>query len=184
MDACRTDVETTLAALQALLWFEGVSNRRRLIFLHGLESRGQGYKGRLLRRLFSDMLTPDFSGPFDQRMAQLAPILGDELGWTMVGSSFGGLMAASWACTRPWQVVRLILLAPALHHPEFAASLPAPVDLAVTIYHGRHDTVVPLDHVRAVAGRVFTNLTFHVVDDDHFLRATVDSIDWTRLLRP
>ena len=159
-----------------------MSDAKRLIFLHGLESSGQGYKGTLLRRFFPHILTPDFDGPLERRMAQLAPILGDLLGWTIVGSSFGGLMGALWTCAHPQQVRRLILLAPALHLPQFADAPPAPVDVPAVHYHGRRDTVVPIDPVRALAARVFRNLTFHEVDDDHQLRATVDAIDWPALI--
>ncbi len=31
-----------------------------IIFVHGLESSGQGYKGIFLKRMFPDILTPDF----------------------------------------------------------------------------------------------------------------------------
>lgn len=152
------------------------------IFLHGLESSSQGYKARLLRGLFPDMQTPDFSGPLEQRMQQLAPILEGQPRWIIVGSSFGGLMGALWACAHPQQVQRLVLLAPALARAPFAAAPPPPIAVPAIIYHGRHDTVVPLEPVRALAERVFVNLTFCVVDDDHFLRTTVQQIDWSSLL--
>jgi pimeloyl-ACP methyl ester carboxylesterase len=157
-------------------------DEQRLIFLHGLESSGKGYKASLLRSLFPAMLTPDFTGPINERMAQLAPMLGTMPGWTIIGSSFGGLMGALWSCTHPQQVRRLVLLAPALSRPEFADHLPAPVDVPGVVYHGRHDTVVPLEPVRALVERVFPCLTFQTVEDDHMLRATVQAIDWRALL--
>ena len=116
-------------------------------------------------------------------MVQLAPILGEQAGWTIIGSSLGGLMAALWTCARPMQVRKLILLAPALHLPAFAAHRPAAIDVPVVIYHGRRDTVVPLPMVEALAERVFRQLVFHVVDDDHRLHATVQAIDWPALVR-
>jgi pimeloyl-ACP methyl ester carboxylesterase len=157
-------------------------DEQRLIFLHGLESSGQGYKARLLRGLFPAMLTPDFTGSIDERMAQLAPILGTAPGWTIVGSSFGGLMGALWACAHPQQVRRLVLLAPALSRPAFAEHPPAPVQVSGAVYHGQHDTVVPLGPVRVLVEQVFPRLAFHAVDDDHMLRATVQAIDWWALL--
>ncbi|HEX9369581.1 MAG TPA: hypothetical protein VF897_01190 [Roseiflexaceae bacterium] len=158
-----------------------VEHNRR-IFLHGLESSGQGFKGQLLRGIFPNILTPDFDGPLERRMAQLDPILGDAVGWAIVGSSFGGLMGALWTCAHPWQVRRLVLLAPALHRPEFAGSPPAPIDVPVMVYHGMRDAVVPLEQVRALAGQVFRSLALHVVDDDHQLRATTQAIDWRALV--
>jgi pimeloyl-ACP methyl ester carboxylesterase len=152
------------------------------IFLHGLESSSQGYKARLLRELFPQILTPDFRGTLAQRMEQLSPVLGNHLNWVIIGSSFGGLMGALWTCAHPHQVRRLVLLAPALSRPDFADSPPAPVDVPVVLYHGQHDSVVPLEPVRHLAMQVFSNLTLHVVDDDHLLRATVQQIDWHSLL--
>jgi len=42
--------------------------------------------------------------------------------------------------------------------------------------------VVPLAPVHQIACRVFENLTFNMVDDDHFLSKTFKSIDWDKLL--
>ncbi len=161
------------------------------IFLHGLESSGHGFKAKLLRSIFPAMLTPDFRGTLEERMEQLTPIMAERQSWIIVGSSFGGLMGALGAAAaaggdargHPQQVRKLVLLAPALTRPQFADAPPAPIAVPVVAYHGRGDTVIPLEPTRALAERVFSNLTFHVVDDNHMLRATVQSIDWHTLLR-
>ena len=153
-----------------------------LIFIHGMVSSGQGFKARLLRRQFPHILAPDFAGSLEERMAQLLPILGDQPDWTIIGSSFGGLMGALFTCQHPGQVRKLILLAPALIWPDFADALPPPMSVPTVIYHGRRDTVIPLEVVRPLAEKVFPNLDFHEVDDDHRLQATVQAIDWPALL--
>lgn len=153
-----------------------------LIFLHGLEGTSQGTKATLLRSLFPEMLIPDFRGSLEERMAALYPILGDREVWTLIGSSFGGLMAAIFTCQRPAQVRKLILLAPALILPDFAASPPAPVDVPTVIYHGRQDQIVPLEPTRRLAQQVFRDLIFNEVDDEHGLYKTVFEIDWPALL--
>ena len=158
------------------------SQQQRMIFLHGLESSGQGYKATMLRALFPAMLTPDFGGTLDQRMLQLVPILGEESDWVIVGSSFGGLMGALWTCAHPYQVRKLVLLAPALSHPAFAATPPAPVSVPCLAYHGQRDSIVPYAPVKTLIEQVFHNATFHLVDDDHMLRTTVQAIDWQTLL--
>jgi pimeloyl-ACP methyl ester carboxylesterase len=155
---------------------------RSLIFIHGLLSSGQSYKANLLRGYFPDILTPDFEGSLEERMAQLESILSDQAGWVIIGSSFGGLMGAMFACQHPDQVRQLILLAPALVWPDFAQAPPAPVSVPTVIYHGRQDNLVPLDLVRPLAEQVFLNLIFHAVNDDHGLKATVGAIDWRALV--
>jgi pimeloyl-ACP methyl ester carboxylesterase len=155
----------------------------RLIFIHGMVSSGQGFKARLLRRQFPHILTPDFDGSLEERMAQLLPLLSHQPDWTIIGSSFGGLMGALFTCQNPGQVRQLILLAPALIWPDFAYALPPPVPVPTVIYHGRRDTVIPLEAVRPLAEKVFLSLDFREVDDDHRLQATVQAIDWPALLR-
>jgi pimeloyl-ACP methyl ester carboxylesterase len=154
-----------------------------MIFIHGLVSSGKGFKARLLRKLFPGIQTPDFIGPLEARMQQLRALLGDQAGWTVIGSSFGGLMAALWACRNPERVRKLILFAPALIHPAFSSPPPAPVSIPTTVYHGEKDSVVPLAPVRALCEQVFLELTFHAVDDDHRLLETVQAIDWYALVR-
>ena len=160
-----------------------MADNRPLIFIHGLMGSSQGFKATLLRRLFPHILTPDFEGPLEARMARLTTLLSSQKGWVIIGSSFGGLMGALFTCQHPEQVDRLILLAPALIWPDFAQSPPPPVSVPTVVYHGRKDNLIPLERVRPLAEQVFRNLTFHVVDDDHGLHKTVQAIDWPALLR-
>lgn len=154
-----------------------------MIFLHGLESSSQTYKASVIRNSFPELIVPDFTGPLEERMQALYPILGDTKDWTIIGSSFGGLMGAIFTCERPDQVRKQVLLAPALTLPEFA-SYPSrePVSVPTTIIHGTQDDVVPLEPVRKIAQKVFTNLTYHIVDDNHRLRAATDTLDWKEIL--
>ncbi len=154
----------------------------RRLFIHGLDSSSQGIKATHLKQLFADILTPDFHGSLEDRMAQLSNVIGRKHGWSIVGSSFGGLMAAYYACWHPRQVTKLILLAPALIWPDFTASPPPPIELPVIIYHGRKDTLIPLEPVKSIAKQVFHNLEFHCVEDDHSLHQTFFQLDWQELL--
>jgi len=154
----------------------------RLIFIHGSESNSQTYKATLLRGLFPGMLTLDFTGSLSERMAQLETILGARTGWTIIGSSLGGLMAALFATQAPGQVRKLALLAPALTLPEFAEIPPASIDVPTLIIQGTRDELIPLEASRGIAEKVFTNLTYLVVDDDHRLHKTAEEMDWQTLL--
>jgi pimeloyl-ACP methyl ester carboxylesterase len=158
-----------------------------IIYLHGLDSNSQSGKARLFAQKFPGMLTPDFTGPFEERMGQLDPILGDKKGWTIIGSSFGGLMGGVFTLNHPDQVRKLILLAPALILPPFASRVSPStslrtVSVPTVIVHGTADDVVPLEPVRELAERAFTNLTYYVVDDGHRLQKAFQELDWEELL--
>ena len=155
----------------------------RLIYLHGLESDSNSGKARLFREWFPGMLTPDFKGSFEDRMSQLVPILSDKIDWTLIGSSFGGLMGTVFTCAHPTQVRKLVLLAPELLREQFASYLDLePVSVPTVVIHGTLDTVVPLEPVREIAQKLFTNLTYHIVEDDHRLGKSVHELDWKEIL--
>ena len=155
----------------------------RLIYLHGLESDSNSGKARQFREWFPGMLTPDFKGSFEERMTQLEPILAAKEGWTLIGSSFGGLMGTVYTCNHPTQVRKLVLLAPALLRDPFGSFLDLePFSVPTIIIHGTLDTVVPLEPVREVAQKLFTDLTYHIVEDDHRLHKTAQEMDWKTIL--
>ncbi|MEA3338936.1 MAG: hypothetical protein U9R15_03125 [Chloroflexota bacterium] len=64
---------------------------------------------------------------------------------------------------------------------RFVIRPPVSISALTVVCHGRRDTVVPLKPVRAWCERLFTNLTFHAVDDDHRLREMAQAIDWSSL---
>jgi pimeloyl-ACP methyl ester carboxylesterase len=152
------------------------------IFLHGLVSSGQGFKGTLFRRVLPGILTPDFTGALEERMAQLGPIIGDQPGWAIIGSSFGGLMATLFTRDHPEQVRKLVLLAPALALSEHRLDPHPPIAVPTVVYHGKNDTVIPLEPLRAICEQLFEKLSFNEVDDDHRLQKTVQSLDWPALV--
>ncbi len=155
----------------------------KLIYLHGLDSTSQSGKARQFAEKFPGMVTPDFTGSFEERMKQLKPILGRKKNWVIIGSSFGGLMGTVFACTHPAQVRKLILLAPALLRDQFASYLNLePVSIPTSIIHGTEDDVVPLKPVREIAEKLFTNLTYIVVDDGHRLHKAFEELNWEEIL--
>jgi pimeloyl-ACP methyl ester carboxylesterase len=153
-----------------------------ILFIHGSDSSSQTYKAALLRGIFPGMLTPDFNGDLQERMKQLEAILGTETGWTLIGSSLGGLMAALFATQHPGQLRKLVLLAPALTLPGFTISLPSQISIPTIIIQGTHDEFIPLEPTQRLAEKVFTNLTYIVVDDDHRMHKTAGELDWKHLL--
>jgi pimeloyl-ACP methyl ester carboxylesterase len=153
------------------------------VFIHGLESTSQGAKGIYFRERFPEMIIEDYTGPLEARMEKLETILTGENNLILVGSSFGGLMAAIYACRYPEKIRRLILLAPAINLEEFIPYAGQALTMPVHLYHGRQDDVVPPGEVRTVAERIFNNLTYCLVEDDHSLHENFPGMPWEELLR-
>jgi predicted esterase len=115
-------------------------------------------------------------------MDKLNRVLRDKISLIIVGSSFGGLMAAVFACNNQRRIKRLILLAPALTFEEFKPYLAQKIHTPVIVFHGKNDDVILLAAVYEIACSVFENLTFNAIDDDHVLSKTFESLDWDNLL--
>lgn len=154
------------------------------VFIHGLDSSSRGTKGTFFRSRFPDMIVEDYSGPFSQRMDKLEGFLAEKDNLVLVGSSYGGLMAAVYACLHEERVKQLILLAPALHLDPYKPFQDKILQLPITIFHGLQDDVVPLNEVRGMARRLFVNHEFNAVEDDHSLHKTFSAMDWDTLLSP
>lgn len=154
-----------------------------IIFLHGLESSSRGTKATFLRGLFPDMLVPDFRGSLSERMASLNIILRGRMNTILVGSSFGGLMATIYAMENMDAVDRLVLLAPALNFPDFSRYMIKQVTIPARMIIGSHDIVTPAESVVPIARKIFVNLTYDAVDDDHVLARTFRTFDWKSLLQ-
>ena len=154
-----------------------------ILYIHGSDSDSTSGKARQFREWLPGMVTPDFKGSFDERMSQLYSITSNKTDWTLIGSSYGGLMATVFALDHESQLRKLILLAPALMlEPLASLSTPAPVSVRTTLIHGTLDTVVPFEPVREIAQKLFTNLTVHLVEDDHRLHKTANELDWKSIL--
>jgi pimeloyl-ACP methyl ester carboxylesterase len=168
----------------------------KIIYLHGSDSSSQSGKARQFAEKFQGMITPDFTGSFDERMKQLYDVLGKEKGWTIIGSSYGGLMAAVFASENPKQVRKLVLLAPAILKDEHGIYIDPvigeplqgnrkhlrTISIPTVIVHGNQDDVVPLEPVRKTAEELFSDVEFIVVDDGHRLQKAFGELDWEEIL--
>ncbi|NWF64619.1 MAG: alpha/beta hydrolase [Chloroflexi bacterium] len=171
----------------------------RIIYLHGSDSSSQSGKARQFAEKFPGMVTPDFTGSFKERMEQLKPILGRKKGWTIIGSSYGGLMGTVFTSEHPTQVRKLILLAPAIlqmpdgvfHDPVIGEPLELSakskqglqnISVPTIIIHGTADDVIPLEPVRKTAEKLFANLKYIVVDDGHRLQEAFKELNWEEIL--
>lgn len=143
-----------------------------LCFLHGLESGPIGTKSLALQSAFGAVLAPDCRGmlDIDERLAHVERVLAevdDEL--VLVGSSFGGLMAALVADRQPHRVRASLLLAPALHAPGVESVRWVPS--WCRILHAPADAIVPFSASVAFGARL--QVPVEAVDDDHRLSASI-----------
>lgn len=151
-------------------------------FIHGLESSSAGTKGSYFKGKYPEMIVRDYEGTLDQRMEKLEKDLEGKDNLILVGSSFGGLMAAIFACKNPARIRSLVLLAPALTFTDFRPVCREPLTRPVTLYQGSDDTVVLPEPTKEVASSLFKNLDYHLVKDEHTLAATFSTIAWDSLL--
>ena len=151
------------------------------LFLHGLDSSIEGTKAQWFRRHFPGVRLQNYTGDLDERLAQLeAQVAGLER-LVLVGSSFGGLMAACFALRSPERCRRLVLLAPALNFADFHPPA-TPIAVPTLVVTGAHDTVCPPELILPLARACFTDLTVRLEDDDHMLHRTFPTLDWPHLL--
>lgn len=153
-----------------------------MVFIHGLESSGQGVKGAFFKERYPRMIVADFAGSFKERMGKLEALLANKDDLTLIGSSYGGLMAAVFGCRNVEKIAKLILLAPALNHMPPEICQEPKLDFPVVIYHGNRDEVVPPGPVHDLARKIFNNFTYHLVQDDHALHQTFFTLAWDDLL--
>jgi alpha-beta hydrolase superfamily lysophospholipase len=153
-----------------------------LVFIHGLESTSQGNKAQYFRKWFPRMIIEDYTGDFAARMNKLNVILGGKDNLILVGSSYGGLMAARFALDNETRIRKMILLAPALTIEGFESAVKHKLQIPVVLYHGTKDNVVDPYDVKKIAEKTFINLEHHLVEDDHPLSRLFTSFPWNALL--
>jgi pimeloyl-ACP methyl ester carboxylesterase len=163
---------------------------QNIIFVHGLESSGEGFKARFFKEIFPNIYTPTFTRSsgflmydlLEVRMKELYTILNNKKNWIIIGSSFGGLMSALYALQNPSNIKQLILLAPFLESRKLKPRFYKPIDVPVLIFHGSKDNVVNYKGSKERAEKFFTNLKYNIVDDDHMLHHTVKLLNWKNLI--
>ena len=164
---------------------------KNIIFIHGLESSGNGFKGTYLKGLFPDIFTPNFKkfkknisldDLLKERMGQLDLFLKKRNSWIIIGSSFGGLMATLYALLYPKKIERLILLAPVLATPLLQIDNVIPLDIPTIIFHGKYDEIALYTASRKRAYKIFTHLEFNTTEDHHDLNETIATLNWNKMV--
>ena len=155
-----------------------MSARLRVLFIHGLEGSPQGNKARYLRQHFDVVAEAMDTSDFEGCVRQQASLVEREAPDVVIGSSFGGAVAAALVQRGKWRGPTL-LLAPALGHLGLERTLPA--GARVAIVHGTRDAVVPIDDSRELARNAGLELV--EVDDEHRLEGLLGSEAFAALVR-
>lgn len=151
-----------------------------VIFSHGQESGPWGTKIRamadLVRELGCAADSIDYQGIADptervEKCVRECAGIDDQI--VLVGSSMGGHVAT--AAAAQVGAVGLFVLAPAYFMEGYEDLTPEAPAIPITIVHGWHDDIVPVENSYRYACRCIA--TLHLVDGDHRLTANIDEIN-------
>lgn len=150
-----------------------------VVFSHGQESGPWGTKIRALAGVARDkglgVESVDYRGIADpgervQKLIREAAQIDDSL--LLAGSSMGGYVAT--AAAAELRTLGLFVLAPAFYLEGFDAATPEPPAVPISVVHGWHDDVVPVDNSIRFARSCSAAL--HILDGDHRLTANIREI--------
>lgn len=143
-----------------------------VVFLHGLESGPTGTKAAWLRARYGAFTPTLDTTSFPAAVAGAAAALAEHRPRLVVGSSYGGAVAARLVLDGVW-TGPTVFIAPAAHRLGIEASLP-PGTRGIVI-HGDQDDVVPLaDSHRLVAGAGDGVELWTIVGGDHRLNRILE----------
>lgn len=151
-----------------------------IIFSHGQESGPWGTKinamANLVRGMGCWVESIDYrgiAGPTERVNRLVAACAKTEGAPILVGSSMGGHVATAAASVVG--AVGLFVLAPAYYMPGYENLTPRAPEIPITIVHGWHDDIVPIENSIRFARTCAA--TLHIVDGDHRLTANIDAIN-------
>ena len=152
-----------------------------VIFSHGQESGPWGTKIRSMaenvRKLGCEADSVNYQGISDptERVDKLiAACEGIADPVVLVGSSMGGHVAT--AAAEKVRAIGLFVLAPAYYLPGYENLTPDGPGIPISIVHGWHDDVVPVENSIRFAKEC--SATLHIVDGDHRLTDNIDDINY------
>ena len=151
-----------------------------VVFSHGQESGPWGTKIRamaeLVRELGCSAESIDYQGIADptervEKCVRECAGIDDQI--VLIGSSMGGHVAT--AAAAQVGAIGLFVLAPAYFMAGCEDLTPAPPAIPITIVHGWHDEIVPVENSIRYARNC--SATLHLVDGDHRLTANIGEIN-------
>lgn len=146
-----------------------------IVYCHGLQGHPLGKKCFAIEQYHGQrIIAPDLRNlELDEQIAAAEEATRDFSEMTLIGSSFGGLVAALLYQYYSERFKNYLLLAPALHH-ERAQEIDSVPEQGAIIY-GSEDDRIPFIPIRTFAHRF--NLELIIVEDDHRLHQSLDTIN-------
>jgi uncharacterized protein len=145
----------------------------RVQLIHGLEGSPQGAKAQYLGRHFDLVALAMDTRDFPACVAVQGAALSERAPDVLVGSSFGGAVAAALLASGEWKGPT-VLLAPAVGH--FGVDAKLPLGVPVIVVHGTKDELLDIEVSRALAKTGSPELVrFVEVDDAHQLSTLLES---------
>ena len=151
-----------------------------LVWAHGLWGSPNGSKVTAIRESGIEVISPDFN---EMELVDRVELLKETIDIgdvVLAGSSWGGLACALTAQEKPEKLRGLLLLAPALDHPEAPNDNPeelkAPDDLPVTIIHSVTDHIIDISASKNYIERSGNNVQLIEVEDSHVLEDSIELI--------
>jgi pimeloyl-ACP methyl ester carboxylesterase len=151
-----------------------------LVWAHGLWGTQTHSKVTALRASGIEVISPDFN---EMELVDRVELLKETIDIgdvVLAGSSWGGLACALTAQEKPEKLRGLLLLAPALDHPEHPNDVPekliAPNSVPVTIIHSTTDDIVPISASKDYIERSGDNVQLIEVEDSHVLKESIELI--------
>ncbi len=150
---------------------------KKVLFLHGLESRPGGSKPMFLEgkgyRVFNPSLP---KSSFEESIKIAQSKVDEELPDVIVGSSRGGAIAM---CLEP-RSAKLVLIAPAWKRFNFSSE--EKIKAECMILHSEYDDIVAWDDSAQLASANGSNLITagrdHRMNDSDALEALLDAVEW------
>ena len=152
---------------------------KKVLFLHGLESKPGGTKAKYLEQCGYKVLNPHMpKWSYEESVEIAQKVIDEEAPDVIVGSSRGGALALS---VDP-KGAKLVLIAPAWKRFVPDASFDY-VDKTTCIIHCPSDDVVEYSNSQELAVNTGANLiragVSHRMSDEEALEAILDAVKWT-----
>ncbi len=152
---------------------------KKVLFLHGLESKPGGSKAKFLAKNGYEVLNPMLpKSSFEDSVRIAQKIVDEDRPDVIVGSSRGGAIAM---CLEPY-AAGVVLVAPAWSHFDYSRENALPTSKGTVILHCKDDDIVKFEDSKRLCDEHGAQLISvgkeHRMSDSDALDAILDAVQW------